>query len=175
MGGKRVLMVISPDGFREEELFEPQELLVARGAKVTIASIDGKIAEGMAGATVQPDLRIAQVRLDDYDAILIVGGSGAPDHLWENRPLLDLVRAAALTDKLIGAECLASPVLAYAGVLQGKRATSWPGVHARDVLQQQGATYVGNDQVVVDGRMVTSPNPSRSRAFGEAVAKGLGL
>ena len=74
MSGKRVLMVIAPENFRDEELLHTKEELERAGAETTIASSKTGVVKGLLGATVTPDFKLDQVNVDDYDAIVFVGG-----------------------------------------------------------------------------------------------------
>ena len=74
--GKRILMVIAPEDFRDEELFTPMGIFEAEGAEVTIASTRLGLARGMLGESASPDLLIAEARAEDYAAIVVVGGMG---------------------------------------------------------------------------------------------------
>ena len=73
MAGKRVLMVIAPENFRDEEYLHTREELERAKASITVASTKTTTARGMLGATVTPDLKLEQVDVDDYDAVIFVG------------------------------------------------------------------------------------------------------
>ncbi|MHC1566738.1 MAG: DJ-1/PfpI family protein [Candidatus Syntropharchaeia archaeon] len=94
-------MVIAPEGFRDEELFDSKRIFEERGAKVEIASIDRNIAKGMLGGTVKPDLVFDEVDIDEYDGIVIVGGIGSKKYLWNDEELISLVREAYYGDKVV--------------------------------------------------------------------------
>jgi len=165
----KVLFVIAPERFRDEELLEPKRVLELRGATVTVASTRSGTAVGMLGAKVTPACTVQQADAAAYDALALAGGAGAPSHLWESEPLRNLVRAFHAAGKPIGAICLSPPVLARAGILAGKRATTFPADHAIVELKRGGATYV-DDPVVPDGTIVTASGPAAATAFGETLA-----
>lgn len=171
MGGtsRRILCVIAPERFRDEELAEPKRALEAAGHRVTVASTRPGHATGMLGARVAVDAVVAQLRAADFDAVVIAGGAGAPTHLWDHEPLIALVRELHALGRLLAAICLAPPVLARAGVLAGKRATAYPAQSAIIELKRGGATYVV-EPVVRDGTIVTASGPVAAAAFGAALA-----
>jgi len=75
--GKKILLVIAQEQFRDEECFVPKQLFESAGVKVTVAAESTKIAKGMLGGTIKPDITISETNIDDYDAIVISGGSGS--------------------------------------------------------------------------------------------------
>ena len=170
MSGKKVLMVIAPENFRDEELLHTKEELERARANVTIASTKTKQARGMFGATVDPDLELEQVKVDDYDAVVFVGGVGAATYFSHDRAL-SMARDATEKGKKVCAICIAPVILANAGVLEGKRATVWNGEYKR-MLEDGGAVYV-NKAVVVDGNLITAVGPQAAREFGRTIAKQL--
>jgi protease I len=169
-GKKRVLMVIAPENFRDEEYREPREVLESKGWKVEVASTSLREARGMLGMTVKPDLLLDQADGQDYDAVVFVGGSGSSCY-WDHPTAHALARQMHEAGKVVGAICIAPVTLANAGLLKGRRATCWPEVQER--LKQKEALYTGNP-VEVDGRVVTGSGPQAARAFGEALAQVLG-
>jgi len=170
MAPRRVLIVIAPERFRDEELAEPRRALEAAGHVVTISSTRPGAARGMFGTRIAIAASVALLDAAEFDALMIAGGSGAPDHLWHDEPLRKLVRSMHAADKPIGAICLAPPVLARAGVLSGKRATSFADARAIIELKRGGANYV-DEAVVLDGTIVTGNGPAAAAAFGAALVQ----
>lgn len=165
----KVLFVIAPERFRDEELLEPKRLLEQRGAVVTVASTRSGAAVGMLGAEVAVAVTIQRADAAAFDALAIAGGAGSPMHLWDSEPLRALAQAFSAAGKPVGAICLSPPVLARAGLLAGKRATTFPADRAILELKRGGATYV-QDAVVLDGTIVTASGPEAAAAFGETLA-----
>ena len=164
------VLIMATNRFEESELFGPREMLLAKGAKVVLASLDR--AEIMAtvhddpGRTIIPDLKIAEVRLEDYDALLLPGGVGNPDRLRSDAAAVALIRAFDAAGKPIGAICHAPWLLAEADVLRGRRATSWPSI--RTDIRNAGAEVL-DEPAVTDGHIVTSRNPDDVPAFTAAL------
>jgi protease I len=168
MPSRRVLIVVAPERFRDEELAEPKRALEAAGHIVTVTSTRPGVATGTLGARVTVATSLALLDAADFDALVIAGGAGAPTHLWDDEPLRALVRSMHAAGKPIGAICLAPPVLARAGVLSGKRACTFPDPRAIIELKRGGATC-GAEPVVSDGTIVTGNGPEAAAAFGAAL------
>jgi len=168
--GKRVVMIIAHENFRDEEFQEPYDLLTRLGARVEIASTSLDEAKGMLGKRVRPTMLLEEVDPNHFDAVIFVGGSGAAGYFNDSRAL-GLARRAYEAGKVVAAICIAPVILANAGVLRGKRATVWNGDFVRK-LEANGANYTGNS-VEVDGKVITANGPRAARAFAEAIAKAL--
>ncbi len=170
--GKKILLVIAQEQFRDEECFIPEQLFEAAGVKVTVAAESTKTAKGMLGGTIKPDITISEARIDDYDAIVISGGSGSRKYLWDNKSLHELVKEADARKKVVSALCISPVVLARAGVLKDKESTVFKSPDAVHELKEHGAIYLDNN-VVVSGRVVTGRDPESAEAFGKAVLEAL--
>ncbi len=167
---KRVLMVIAPEGFRDEELHVPRDVFKAEGWRVDTVSTKVGSAGGMLGAAESITQTLSDIDPLNYDAVAVVGGMGSPAHLWNCSPLHSILKAIDGNGKVISAICLSGVVLAKAGLLQGKRATVWEMPESVETLAQHGAQYTGDD-VTVDGRIVTANGPDAAEAFGKAVVE----
>ncbi|MCQ1536542.1 DJ-1/PfpI family protein [Methanosarcina sp. KYL-1] len=170
--GKKILLVIAQEQFRDEECFVPKQLFETAGAEVTVAAEFTETAKGMLGGTIMPDIRLSEARMDDYDAIVISGGSGSKKYLWDNRHLQELVKAAYAGNKVVSAICISPVVLARAGVLKGKKSTVFESPDTLRELKEHGAVREDKD-VVVSGNVVTGRDPKSAEAFGKAVLKAL--
>jgi protease I len=168
--GKRVVMIIAHDGFRDEELMEPKAVLEGQGAEVVVASSSLGEARGMKGATVKPDILLDELDASQFDAVIFVGGVGASEY-WDNPKAHEIARKALDSGRIVAAICIAPVTLANAGLLQGKKATVYPSEKGK--LEAKGAVCTGAN-VEVDGRIITANGPSAARKFGEAIARKLG-
>ena len=167
--GKRVVMIVAHEGFRDEELLEPQGMLEAAGVKVTIASSSLTPARGALGATVTPAVLVGDVDPAEYDAVVFVGGPGASEY-WDDPEAHALARSTAASGKILAAICIAPVTLANAGVLEGKQATVWSSEAER--LRAGGADYTGRE-VEVDGLVITASGPGAAEEFGRALLSAL--
>jgi PfpI family intracellular protease len=170
---KNVLMVIAPKDFEDIEFYTPKTLLELNGANVTTASTTAT-ALGANGSTCNTDILISKAKIKDYDAIVVVGGTGVISSLWDDKDLRLLIKEANKEKKLIAAICAAPPVLARAGVLKDKKATMFPWDDGIKELTDNGAKYV-DKEVVVSGNIVTGRNPDASLAFGLKLCERLGM
>jgi protease I len=172
---KRVLVVIAPVKFRDEELSEPIKYLEKNRIRYDIVSTRRGLALGMLGGKVLVEKTIQDIGaagVINYSALLIVGGGGSTDHLWNHTPLLDVVREFEHQEKIISAICLSPVVLANAGVLKGKKATVWNDDTAISCLKEGGAIFKA-EPIVTDGRIITANGPLAAAGFGEKVAKAV--
>jgi len=167
--GKKVVMIIAPQDFRDEELIEPQDVLVEKGALVKVACASLEVYKGMLGAQVKPDMLISDIKPEDWDAIILVGGSGANVY-WEDSTVHLLLKQAVAQKKIVGAICIAPVTLANAGVLSGKKATVYPSEEGK--LKDKGAEFTGSS-VERDGKIITASGPAAARDFGNAIAQAL--
>ncbi|MCW3798743.1 type 1 glutamine amidotransferase [Sphingomonas sp. BN140010] len=166
---KRILIMAS-DGFEQDELFVPLEVLRGQGCEVAVAApslspIQATVLDHP-GRTIRPDLMIGQARAEEWDALLIPGGLINPDHLRTRQDAVALVRAFAETGKVLGAICHGPWLLVEANLLRGRRATGWRSI--RTDLRNAGAQVV-DEAVVSDGTIVTAVGPRDAAAFALAL------
>lgn len=166
---KKVLMVIAPKDFRDEEFEKPYELLKANNIQVTVASSSKQPSKGMLGKIVKPDALLSDVDAKDFDAVVFVGGTGAQAYF--NDPTCHaLAKTADEQKKLVSAICIAPSILANAGLLKDKTATCWQSEASN--LKQKGANYTGKP-VEEDGRIITGVGPAAAEAFAKRLLKRL--
>ena len=166
---KKVAMFIAFQGFRDEEYIEPKKILEAAGVKVdTVSTAEGQ-AKGKFRAVAQVDKVIDEINPADYDALTLVGGPGALEHL-DNPKVQAVFKKAEGLGKVIGAICISTVVLAHAGILKNKKATVWPDGSGE--LEKAGAEYTGAE-VEIDGKLITASGPVPARAYGRALAEAL--
>lgn len=158
-------MVIPPERFRDEELFETRAELEAVGHTTVLASTRSGVCTGSRGGSVRCDVTIDHIDPDLFDGVVFVGGGGSKV-LYTEEAALRLAVTMHREGKLVSAICLAPVILANAGVLSGRRATV-AGTQAA-VLENSGATYTGPG-VTVDGNVVTANGPKSSRLFGQKI------
>lgn len=164
------VLIMATNRFEESELFGPRDVLQRRGAKVSLASptrdeIMATIHDEP-GRWVTPDLIIAEVRPEDYDALLLPGGVGNPDQLRMNQDAVRLIREFAEAGKPVAAICHGPWLLVEADLLRGRRATAWRSI--RTDLKNAGATVV-DEAAVTDGNIITSRKPDDVPEFTKAL------
>jgi protease I len=163
--GKKILMIIASQNFRDEELFKPRELFIKEGMEVILASSSLEISRGMLGGTAKPDILIGEVKVEDFEAIIFVGGIGASEY-WNNSITHKIAKEAVSLNKLICAICIAPVTLANAGILDEKKAT----VFRSEVksIKRKGAIYTGK-AVEVDVNIITAEGPQAATEFGQTI------
>jgi protease I len=166
--GKSKILIIATDGFEDAELMKPRQSLIDEGADVVLASLDTKEIGGAKGETIKPDCKVSDVKIDEFDALLLPGGTKNPDKLRMDDETVALVKSFAESGKPVGAICHAPWVLIEADVVRGRTMTSWPSV--RTDLRNAGANVV-DQEAVTDKNLVTSRNPDDIPAFTRAFIK----
>jgi protease I len=170
------VLIIATDGFEQSELIKPRDLLAEAGAQVTIASLKSGTIRGWDqkdwGESVDVDLVLDEVSAEDYDALLLPGGQMNPDILRTEHKVIDLVREFDAAGKPIAAICHAPWLLAEAKVIEGRSVTAWPSI--RTDLVNAGAAVI-DEEVVVDGNLITSRKPADIPAFTEALMAALNM
>jgi len=168
-GTKRAALIVASQNFREEELFETKRALDAAAVQTVIASTRIGILRGMLGRITEANILVGQLRVEDYDAIIFIGGLGAVEYAV-NPAALNLAREAVRQRKILAAIDTAPTILANAGVLAGVRATSFLSESNRLILA--GAVYTGIP-VEQDRLIITGSGPAASIQFGRAIADAL--
>jgi len=166
----KVLMVIAPTRFRDEEYSKPKEIFEKSGIEVVTASTTTVECSGMLGARVKPNILIKDAKEQDFSVIIIVGGSGS-SMLFNERSLLELIRKFNDSKKIIGAICLACIVLIKAGIMKGKKMTGW-SPDTKVEAQKAGVTYIG-EEIIEDNNIITGIGPSAAVKFGQTIVKKL--
>jgi protease I len=162
---KRVA-ILAENNYQELELWYPLLRMREAGAEVQVVGTgSAAIYASKHGYEVSVDVEAGQVAAADFDAVIIPGGY-APDLMRRYPAMVDLVREAFQAGKVVAAICHAGWMLASAGVLKGKQATCFFAI--KDDLVNAGATYL-DQEVVVDGNLITSRMPGDLPAFCRAI------
>jgi len=169
--GKKVA-ILAADMFERVELEEPRKALEEAGADVEIVSIhDGEI-QGFdhfdPANKVQVDRTVEEVSPDDYDALMVPGGVGNPDQLRGDENAVSFVRGFHRAGKPMAVICHGPWVLVESGVVRGRRVTSWPTLETD--IRNAGGEWV-DEEVVVDGNLVTSRKPDDLPAFNREMTR----
>lgn len=169
LNGTRVAILVD-NGFEQVELTEPRKALDAAGAKTQIVSPQSGQVRGWnhtEWGDMQPvDVPLDGARPDDFDALLLPGGVLNPDKLRMRPKAVAFVKAFFDAGKPVGAICHGPWTVIEAGAARGRRMTSWPSLHTD--LRNAGAEW-HDQEVVVDGNLVTSRKPDDIPAFNRAL------
>lgn len=166
--GKRVA-VLAENLYEDPELWYPLYRLLEAGAEVQIVGPEAKVYQSKHGYPVRAEVSASDVSAKDFDAVVVPGGF-APDLLRRHSAVLDLVRGIFDKGGVVAAICHAAWVPISAGIMRGKRATCVGAI--RDDLINAGATYL-DQEVVVDGNLITSRSPRDLPAFLPAIIAAL--
>lgn len=168
----KILIVVAPEKFRDEELTVPVAAFQKAGIAFDIASTRRGPCTGMLGAKTAATLSFEDVDPKRYDGLVIVGGAGSQTHLWNDDLLMPIVKMFHQSGKVVAAICLAPVVLARAGILKGKKATYSESPASFREMKIGGAA-ITNAPVVKDGRIITANGPAASQAFADAIIQAL--
>ena len=170
----RRILIMAADGFEQSELEVPLERLQDAGAEIDIASLEmGDITgwdEDDWGDEIEVDLKISDVHIDNYDALILPGGQINPDLLRVDDDAVALIRDFAATGKPVAAICHAPWLLIEAGLAKGRRLTCYKSI--RTDVANAGAEVV-DEAVVIDGNIITSRCPDDLPAFCDAIIEAL--
>jgi 4-methyl-5(b-hydroxyethyl)-thiazole monophosphate biosynthesis len=163
----RVLVPLA-EGFEEIEAVTVVDLLRRAGIEVSTASLAGVRVTGSHGITIEADMAIDDALAADFDMIVLPGGMPGAEHLKRDARVIELLRRFASDGRYTAAICAAPGVLAHAGLLDGRRATSFPGFLRADSAP---GIALSEAPVVVDGRLVTSRGPGTAIEFSLALVE----
>ncbi|MDZ7789476.1 MAG: type 1 glutamine amidotransferase domain-containing protein [Xanthomonadales bacterium] len=163
------IAVLAEDGYQELELHYPRLRLIEAGARVSVLGAGQDEYHSGKGYAVKADADASDVKADDFDAVVIPGGM-APDKMRRHQAMVDLVRALHEAGKPVAWICHAGWVPVSADILRGRRVTSFPSI--RDDMVNAGAQWV-DEEVVVDGNLISSRVPDDLPAFCKAILAAL--
>lgn len=166
---KKAVLIIASRDFRDEELFETKQELENADIDTVIASTKTGIIKGIRRGRAEAKILVNDIVVEDYDAIIFVGGPGAKEY-FDSAVAQDIARQAKDKKKVLAAICIAPAVLANAGVLDGVRATSFSTEQFK--LKKAGAEYTGTD-VERDGLIITANGPRAAAQFGKTIAEAV--
>jgi len=172
--GKKVA-ILAADGVEKVELEQPRAALGEKGAQVELLSlktgdIQTRNHDLEPAGTLAVDRAVSEVSVDDFDALVLPGGTVNPDKLRLDSSAVSFVREFVNSGKPVAAICHGPWTLVEAGVVAGRTLTSYPSI--RTDLRNAGANVV-DEEVVVDRNLITSRSPSDLPAFCAAIVKQL--
>ncbi len=158
----KTVLVLFAQGTEELEAVTIVNLLRRAGVGVTLAGLQGGVLEGSRGIAIQPDALLDNVLDQYFDGLVLPGGMPGTTNFRQDSRVLGLIEKMVAQDKLVAAICAAPSVLAAAGVLNGKKATCYPG--CLDEFADQ--LDIQRDALVQDGQLITSRGPGTAMDFG---------
>lgn len=171
---KKIAFLVAAEGIEKAELVEPWAAVSDGGHQPVLLSPESgsvQLFEHLDKADTRPvDEVVSTASVDDYDALVLPGGVANPDALRTDADAVAFIRAFVESGKPVAAICHAAWSLVEAGVLRGKRLTSWPSL--RTDITNAGGEWV-DEQVVVDANLITSRNPGDLPAFNSALLEAV--
>jgi protease I len=171
---KKIAFLVAAEGIEKAELVEPWQAVADAGHQPVLISPESgtvQLFEHLDKANTQPvDLTVSDAELDDYDALVLPGGVANPDALRTDEAAVAFIRAFVESGKPVAAICHAPWTLVEADVLRGRQLTSWPSL--KTDITNAGGQWV-DEQVVVDGNLITSRNPDDLPAFNSALLEAV--
>lgn len=164
----RKVLVLLSQGCEELEAVTCVDLLRRAEIDVVTAGLDDQPVTASRGVRLSPDCALDEALEDEYDMVVLPGGLPGADHLAADARVIDLVQRMAASGKFTCAICAAPTVLAKAGVLSGKRATSYPGF-----LDNESDVTCTGEAVVRDGAVITSRGPGTAMDFALTLIEAL--
>ena len=171
LDGKKVAILIT-DGFEQVEMTKPREALKQEGAETKIVSVKSGKVQGVnhdeKGDQFDIDLTLDETKAEDFDALLIPGGLMNPDELRGTPKAVEFAKKFFADHKPVAAICHGPWILIEAGVVRGRRLTSWE--HIQTDVKNAGGYWV-NEEVVVDNGLLTSRKPDDIPAFNKKMVE----
>ena len=160
------VVIITATGFQDEEVVYPYYRLMEAGFQVEVATPGGEVVYGKYGLPARATMDTKDLNEADFEFVILPGGHEAPDRVRQVKEVLVFVKAMYDKGKVVGAICHGPWICISAGIVKGKKTTSYIGM--ADDLRNAGAEYVEAD-VVIDGNLVTSPHYKNNGDFMKAV------
>jgi len=157
------IMIPLAVGFEEIEALTVVDVLRRAGIEIDTIGITGSVVVGANGIRIMADKKLLEIKPDEYDGIILPGGSGYKN-LAKSSILIKTLKDFNNNNKLIGAICAAPLILAEQGLLDERRATVYPGLEKR-------LAYPRGDKVIIDGNIITSQAPGTAMNFALAIVK----
>ncbi|KFU79260.1 protease I [Amycolatopsis lurida] len=173
LNGRRVA-ILAADGVEQVELVEPRKAVTDAGATAEVVSLEPGEIQAMNGDIDKADKFpvdrvVKDVTVDDFDALVLPGGTMNPDNLRADENAVRFVRDFVNSGKPVGVICHGPWTLVEADVVRGRTLTSYPSV--RTDIRNAGGTVV-DQEVVTDGNLTSSRNPDDLPAFCAAIVAG---
>ena len=174
MANKKIAFLTAPEGIERVELTDPWDSVTGAGHSATLLSTEpGTVQtfDHLDKAETRPvDGLVKEASVDDYDALVLPGGVANPDALRMDTDAVAFIKAFVESGKPVAAICHAPWTLVEAGVLKGRTLASWPSLQTD--IRNAGGTWQ-DEEVVVDGNLITSRNPDDIPAFTKALLDAL--
>ncbi|MCL4361356.1 DJ-1/PfpI family protein [Candidatus Dependentiae bacterium] len=169
---KVIILIVASQGYQPMEYGIPKKVFEQSGVKVITASNKSGQAIAKDGSKTNVDITIDKINPKNYDGIFLIGGPGALDNL-DNELVYSKMKEAAAANKVFGAICISPRILASAGLLKNKKATGWDDDGELAQVFKKYGVIKTNQDVVVDGNIITATGPRAAEQFAQAILNAL--
>ncbi|MDD3190508.1 MAG: DJ-1/PfpI family protein [Candidatus Pacebacteria bacterium] len=172
--GKKILMVIARKDFRDEEYFIPKKIFEDNGAETKTASSKTGAILGFLGGETEADINIKDIKAENFDAVVFVGGNGAQEY-FDDEEAHRVIKEFHDAGKTIGAICIAPVILAKTSVLKNKKATVWQSPTDKTgpkILEQAGCS-VSTSNIEKSDNIITANGREASEEFAKTIMEEL--
>ena len=152
------LFIPVAEGFEDIEVFSVIDVMRRAGIPIDTVGVSGSVVTSCSGVRVMVDRKMMEIKAEDYDGVIIPGGSKAVDILKRTNSLLEIIKKLDNKQKLVAAICAAPTILAKLGILEERKATVYPGLE-RELPKPR------DDKVIVDKNIITSQGPGTAIEF----------
>jgi len=174
---KKVLFILMPENYQDFEFNVPYQTLQAKGVAIDVAGLRQGVAKGKLGGSFTPNLLLndlSESDFDRYDAVIIPGGPGSVEYLWDNKKLQSVVIYFNSKKKIVAAICYAVILPVQAGILKGRKATVYPTDEAKVILKNCGVEFSDTGCVALsDEKIITAQGPKFANEFANEIVKML--
>lgn len=164
------VVLITAQNFQDEEVTYPYYRILEEGWAIDVATPDKVPVFGKYGVPARPTVDTNDLKVDDYDAVILPGGFEAPDRLRIRLEVLAFVKKMNEANKLVASICHGPWICISAGIVKGRKLTGYIAV--ADDIRNAGGEYLAED-VVIDGNLITSPHYRNNGAFMKAIVNYL--
>jgi protease I len=169
----KILFFIAQNDFHDEEYFVPRNIFLKEGFQIFTASTKKELAVGSYGGEVEIDFSLEEVNVDQYNAVVFIGGKGALKDL-DNEEVYKIIRETP-PSTVLAAICISPLILLNAGVLKNKKVTVWSSSLNKlpvKMMKEKKALYIEKD-VVCDGNIITANGPEAAENFATKIIENL--
>ncbi|MBZ0184338.1 MAG: DJ-1/PfpI family protein [Melioribacteraceae bacterium] len=166
---KSILLFLAAENFCEQEFLTVKNIFLRKGFNLFISSDANSLCVGGNGMKVKPDVNIYNINKNNFGAFVIIGGKGIINY-WDNQILKSSVLEFNKNNKIVASICAAGVIIAKSGILNQKEGVVYPDY--KKEFDRTGVIYKDQD-VVVEGKIITAKNPASSVEFADAILNRL--
>lgn len=175
---KKVLFILMPENYRDEEFYEPLNILKAKNHQIDVAGFQEGVATGSGGYRYTVHLildTLTNEDFDKYDALIIPGGPGSTKYLWNNEKVQEVIKYFHENKKVVCAICYAVIAIVQSGILENKKATVYPTDESKNIFKENNVTFVPDGCVTLENeKIITAQGPAFAKDFGNTIVELLG-